>query len=359
MEKENKNQHFVPEFYFKFFSEDEKTIRGYFLKSKKHYKGLFSNQASKDYFYSRNTEIEKSFSPIEGRFNAVLKKIIESDSFLGMKNLDYLEMLRFISFQHNRTEYSKKQADDFIDKFYDNAIKPLMKSNKELMSKVSEEDVDKTRFIYPAGFLIGIIYALESNILLTDLVPILILNKTDKDFIFSDNPVVFYNLIYRDPSHSFEGIQSPGLLVFCPISPKHCIFLYDPEYYNIKCNENNSFNLEYEQDIFNINKLQFHKSLSNIYYGDEKSKELINKLSEEFFFKYSKNEDLSQIKEVKNWDGTNNSLLVSSGKGIPEKLEFNFLICGKWKQSVLVRRNVKLCELLDEKMKMYSLDKKL
>ncbi len=356
---ENKNQHFVPEFYFKFFSEDDETIRGYFLKSKKHYKGHFSNQASKNYFYSQNTEIEKSFSPIEGRFNAVLKKIIETDSFLGMKDLDYLEMLRFISFQYSRTEYSKKRANDFIDKFYDNAIKPLMKSNKELMSKVSEEDVDKTRLIYPAGFLLGIIYALESNILLTDLVPILILNKTKEEFIFSDNPIVFYNLIYRDPSHSFEGIQSPGLLVFCPISPKHCIFLYDPEYYNIKCDEDNSFNLKNEQDIFNINKLQFHKSLLNIYYKSEESKKVINKLSKEFFSKYSKDKDLSQIKEVKNWDGTNNSLLVSSGKGILEKLEFSFLICGKGKQSLFVRRNIKLCELLEEKMKRCKIDRKI
>jgi hypothetical protein len=241
-----------------------------------------------------------------------------------------------------------------VDKFYDNAIKPLMKANKELMSKVSEEDIDKTKFIFPAGFLLGIVYALESNILLTDLVPILILNKTNKDFFFSDNPVIFYNLIYRDPSHSFEGIQSPGLLVFCPISPKHCIFLYDPEYYNLNCNKDNLLNLENEEDIFNINKLQFHKSLSNIYYTNEKSINLIDKSSEEFFSKYSKNEDLSQIKEVKNWNGTNNSLLVSSGKGIPEKLKFNFLVCGEGKRSVLVRRNVKLCELFDEKMNTFD-----
>ena len=357
MGKENKNQHFVPEFYFKFFSEDGKTIRGYNLKSKKHYKGPFSNQSSKNYFYSENADIDKSFSPIEGRFNEVLKKIIGSNSFLGIDNLDYLEMLRFISFQHNRTEYSKKQAKEFVDKLYDNAIKPLMKSNKELMSKVSEEDIDNTRLIHPEGFLLGVIYALESNILLTDLVPILILNETEEDFIFSDNPIIFYNLIYRDPTHSFEGIQSPGLLVFCPISPKHCIFLYDPEYYDVKCNKDNSFILKNEQDVFNINKLQLHRSLFNIYYRLEKTKIMVNNLSKEFFLEYSKNEDLSQIKEVKNWNGSNNSLLVSSGAGIREKLSFTFILCGKPKQKTSVRRNINLCELLDKKLKLYGLDR--
>jgi len=348
MGKENKNQHFVPEFYFRFFSKDGKSIRIY-----------NSNQASKNYFYSENPTIDKTFSPIEGRFNAVLKKIIESNSFLGMTNLDYLEMLRFISFQHNRTEYSKKQAEDFVDKFYDNAIKPLMKSNKELMSKVSEKDIDNTKLIYPAGFLLGVIYALESNILLTDLAPILILNKTDKDFIFSDNPIIFYNLVYRDPSHPFEGIQSPGLLVFCPISPRHCIFLYDPEYYNVECNKENLLVLKDERDISNINKLQFHKSLLNIYYSDEKETPLIEELSKEFFSKYSKDKELSQIKEVKNWKGRNNSLLISSGAGILEKLDFKFLLCGKPKRRTSVRRNIKLCELLDKKLKLYGLDRKL
>jgi hypothetical protein len=356
---ENKNQHFVPEFYFNFFSEDEKTIRGYNLKSKKHYKGPFSNQASKNYFYGENTEIEKSFSQIEGKFKSVLKNIIESNSFLKIKELDYLEMLRFISFQHNRTEYSKKQTEDFIDKLYDNAIKPLMKSNKELMSKVSEEDINNTKIIYPEGFLIGTLYALESNILLTDLVPILILNETNKEFVFSDNPIVFYNLIYRDSGHSFEGIQSPGLLVFCPISPKHCIFLYDPEYYDIKCERDNSLILKSEKDIYNVNKLQFHKSLSNIYYGNGKEEDEIDKLSKEFFSKYSKDNDLSQMKEVRNWNGTNNSLLVSSGTGIPEKLNFNFLFCGKLKRKTAVRRNIKLCEMLGEKLKRYNLNRKL
>lgn len=348
---ENKWQHFVPQFYFRLFSDDEFYISGYHLKSKKHYRDKISNQAAKNYFYSENTEIEKSFSHIERRFNEVLRKILEEGSLLGLNDEDYFELLRFISFQHKRTEYSKKAAEDHVDKLYDNVMKPFMKSNKELMGKVSVEDIDKMSLKYPAAFLMGVVYSLEANILLTDLVPILIENQTEEDFIFSDNPVVFYNLIYRDPSHPFEGIQNPALLVFCPISPKYCLFLFDPEYYGLDCKKGNTLILKNKEDLKKINKLQFHNSLGNIYYENSVNENKVDKLSNEFFSEYSKEGDLTQIREIKKWDGSNNSLVVSSGKGIPEKLEFSFLKCGEVKQSVPVIRNLKLHELFNEQTK--------
>jgi len=348
---ENKWQHFVPQFYFRLFSEDKLHVLGYHLKSKKHYRDKISNQAAKNYFYSKNSEVEKSFSHIEGKFNEVLRKISEKGILLELSNQDYLEMLRFISFQHKRTEHSKKSSEDFVDKFYENVMKPFMKSNKELMSKISAEDIDKTKLKYPAAFLMGVAYSLEANILLTDLVPILIENQTEEDFVFSDNPVVFYNLIYRDPSHPFEGIQHPALLVFCPISPKYCLLLFDPEYYGLDCGKDKTLILKSEEDLRKINKLQFHNSLGNIYYKNEINKDRVNKLSDEFFSKYSKESELTQIKEVKKWDGSTNSLVVSSGKGIPEKLNFSFLDCKEGKREVPVVRNIKLHELFNERTK--------
>ena len=348
---ENKWQHFVPQFYFRLFSNDQSHIFGYHLKGKKHYWDKISNQAAKNFFYGEHVEIEKDFSQIERRFNDVLKKILENGSLSGLTNEEYLEMLRFISFQHKRTESSKKAAEDHVDKFYENVMKPFMKSNKELMSKVAAEDIDKTSLNYPAAFLMGVAYSLEANILLIDLVPILIESQSEEDFIFSDNPVVFYNLIYRDPSHPFEGIQYPALLVFCPISPKYCLFLFDPEYYGLNCEKGNILILKNKEDIRKINKLQFHNSFGNIYYENSINEAKVNELSKDFFSKYSKEGDLTQIREIKKWAGSNSSLVVLSGKGIPEKLEFSFLKCGKLKRSVPAVRNIKLHELFEEKTK--------
>lgn len=350
---ENKWQHFVPQFYFRLFSQDNKTINLYNLKREKHCNGPLSKQSAKDYFYSKNIEFEKNFSSLERKFNNVLKKISETSSFSNLESEDYKELLRFISFQHERTEHSKRLFEDLVDKMSDKVMKPLMKSDKELMKKVSEKDIDEAKLSYPSGFLIGVIASLESNILLADLVPILILNQTELDFIFSDNPVVFHNLIYyRSKDDPLNGIQSPGLLVFCPISPKHCVLLFDPEYYNIN-SEKDTLEIDNEQDVIDINKLQIHNSLANLYYGHEKNKSQIDSISKNFFFKYSKGEELSQIREFKNWDGSKNSLLVSSGRGIPERIKFSFLTCGNAKRTSPVIRNAKLFELFKEKVNRY------
>ena len=356
--EEYKWQHFVPQFYFKYFSTDSENIRGYNLKSKKHYNSPIVSQSAKNYFYSDNIEIEKSFSPIEAKFNEVLKKIIENDDFRVLTAYEYMEMLRFISFQSSRTEKAKKLADDFVDKFFESAIKPLMKSNKELMSKISEEDIDKVKLVYPGAFFQEIVYSLESGILLTDLVPAVIVNKTDQDFIFSDHPVVFYNLIYRDPQHSFEGNQSPGLFIFCPISPKKCLFLFDPVYYSVNLNDKNTFELTDPDDIFSINKLQFHNSFESIYYQLPNQEKYIDNISNEYFSKYSKGQDLAQVREVQNWNGGNNSLLITSRKGIPEKLNIKFIKCAKPLREIAVIRDNKLVELLEERMQLYRLGKR-
>ena len=267
-----------------------------------------------------------------------------------------MEMLRFISFQVSRTEKAKKLADDFVDKMFDKVLKPIMKSNKEIMSKITPEEVDKVRLVYPGAFLLDVVSSLEANILLTDLVPAVIINKTDQDFIFSDNPVIFYNLIYRDPTHSFEGYQSPGLIVFCPISSKKCLLLFDPVYYDIQLNKN-KVEVTNKEDIKAINKLQFHNSCENIYYQSESQKSILDQLSKEYFERYTKEKDLAQIKEVPKWEGGNNSLLVTSKKGIPEKISLSFVKCGQHKQEVCVVRDAKLKELYDEKMKLYGIKK--
>lgn len=355
---ENKWQHFVPQFYFRYFSTDSKNIYGYYLRGKKHYKDSIVNQSAKDYFYSENTEIEKSFSPIEGKFNEVLKKIIENSNLKVLTGYEYMEMLRFISFQSSRTEKAKRLANDYIDKMFETIVKPMMKADKALMENVSKQDLDEVKLVYPGAFLYGVVYSLESNILLTDLVPAVIINKTEQDFIFSDNPVIFYNLIYRDPSHAFEGIQHPGLIVFCPISPNRCLLLFDPRYYSINLDDKNTIEISDKGDITSINKLQFHNSLHSIYYGSKDQESSINLLSKDYFSKYCKDEDLSQIKEVPKWNGGNNSLLVTSKKGIPEKVNLNFIKCAKPLREVSVIRDKRLLDLLEEKMQLYGFKRK-
>lgn len=349
-----KNQHYVPKFFFKYFSNGSDEIRVYYLKGKKHYVGAIKNQASKDYFYSENTKIEKSFGPLEGQFNIVLKKIIENTGFQVLTEKEYFEVLSFLSFQKSRTEKQKLFSEDMVQKMVEKYIKPMMKSNKKLMKKLSEEDLDKATLSHPGVFLYWVVHSLEAGILLSDLIPMIIVNETSEEFIFSDNPVISYNLIYRDPTHPFESSHNPGLIILCPLSPKKCLMLFDPKYYSINAGEGNVVHVDNHGDIRGINKLQFHNCLQNIYYCSEDQETSIDNLSQSYSSEYSREGNLANLKEVPDWNGGGNSLLVTSKKGIPEKIKLSFIECGKPLRKVDVVRNKEIYSFLDKMMAKYK-----
>jgi len=61
--------------------------------------------------------------------------------------------------------------------------------------------------------------ALESAGRLADLMPVMLINRTVRPFIFGDAPVALYNGYYRDVRHrGVLGFDTPGLMVFLPLS---------------------------------------------------------------------------------------------------------------------------------------------
>lgn len=73
---EKTNQHFVPQFYFRFFSNDGKSIC---MLNRKNGNAVntaqIEGQASKKYFYGENLETENFLAETEGFFSSVLKKL--------------------------------------------------------------------------------------------------------------------------------------------------------------------------------------------------------------------------------------------------------------------------------------------
>ena len=76
---ETKNQHYVPQFYQRFFSSDQnhKTIGAYAIKQRKYIPmAPIKNQSSGDYFYSDNQKIEDALGRMEALASEVINKII-------------------------------------------------------------------------------------------------------------------------------------------------------------------------------------------------------------------------------------------------------------------------------------------
>ena len=73
---EKKNQHYLPKFYFRFFSNNEKDICIFNMDNKQHFVGPFKNQSSEDYFYFHGSELENAFEKLEHSQREALNNIM-------------------------------------------------------------------------------------------------------------------------------------------------------------------------------------------------------------------------------------------------------------------------------------------
>jgi len=269
----NKNQHYVPTFCLKLFSSDELNINGYIIKSKKHFSGPIAHQCAKTYFY-KSPELDKELSKLEGTMSEVIKRVIGQES-LNLSSKEYSWLLRFLSLAESRTLKSKLKAERFSEEFVKKIVK-LAASNR-----AQKENLSDFNFKWLSAGLVQLKLGLHSGLLLSDLKPILLINNTQKEFICSDNPVVFYNMALNHiKGLNFCGFLSPGLQVFAPLSPNHMLILYDSEFYEVDANG-------YEKTITNIwditalNKLQFYGAYDVIYYKGKDQADFINELHNE------------------------------------------------------------------------------
>lgn len=111
--------------------------------------------------------------------------------------------------------------------------------------------------------------AVEQSAALADLAPLVLVNKTNRPFIFGDAPVVFYNGFYRDVRlRGVLGMDTPGLMVFFPLSASTCLTLIDPERYQVRGVRDGRVSVRNLQDVLALNKLQLHASSNCGYFGD-------------------------------------------------------------------------------------------
>jgi hypothetical protein len=236
-----KNQHYLPEFYFAFFSKDHLSIEMHNINSNivktKGYKKLCSDS----YFYASIPDFELNIHDLEIRFNDAIQKLISGGR---LEEQEYIYMLFFVSFQHARTKKEKLRSEYFWDKMSKAMLKEsLFKHGFQNWRHgdpyISSQFIDDCT-IKSVGLgssstshMFYMYLALESTILLIDLMPRILINNTTKDFIFSDNPIVLYNkYFYGKRKYLATGFGSPGLQIFCPLSPRVMLMLYDDECYS-------------------------------------------------------------------------------------------------------------------------------
>lgn len=287
------NQHYVPQFYFRLFSDDGKSICVFNRKDGKSVNTApIKGQASKHNFYG-SQEIEDGFSTLESFFSRTLRALKSCIDLREISEADQFLTLQAIVFQKARTLAARNRSQPMNDRMAKLWLEAAINNNEEL------SDVQKLEYISDLKLLeIGTLKfhleqikdSLAQAHLLGDLTPLLLENRTNRPFIFSDSPAVFHNSYYGNvKAQGVLGFTTPGLQVFFPISEKRVLLLIDSRHYLFKkIRPGNVIHIRELRDIASINSLQIHSATTTIYFSDYKYVEYVktiwnkerNKLSE-------------------------------------------------------------------------------
>ncbi|MCD6579185.1 DUF4238 domain-containing protein, partial [bacterium] len=209
---ENKRQHYVPQLYLRYFSDNRKTIPVYSIKDRKIVteNAPIDRQCYQNYMYSDDLEVEKAITRIENVAKSIIDSIIKNHKLPKIPTDDYFALTVFILYQSARTLFSAELLNETTDKL----IKMILEDHIKLSRPdgITVEDLEKVKVSYkqPALFILGMISQMIP--LIFDLKYKLIINQTNLNFITSDNPVIFYNKYYLNDFFNYTGIASKGLL---------------------------------------------------------------------------------------------------------------------------------------------------
>jgi hypothetical protein len=224
---EYKNQHFVPEFFLKFFSTDDEHVWTFNLDGEHEFEESVSNVCSRNYFYSRehNKEVEQTNSRIEGRQSKALTDLHDGRRYDALKEDHQFWVRQFVTFQLERTRSMKDRHGDNIREFVDQL------EDWGLVDP-DEEEVGEAVRSSAQDALIGLMdESWEMEVYLRDLEVVVLVNESDSEFVTSDDPIFLHNS-YSNAMGSI-GLRRVGLEIYLPISRQLTLLFYDPNIYSI------------------------------------------------------------------------------------------------------------------------------
>lgn len=260
---EKKKQHYVPKFYLRQFSNENKKFYLFNIGKKENIGPVpFETQCFEDYFYGADAKWENKLANLESQWNAALEHI-KSHSY---SENDIQKIKEFAMYQYIRTKKSlekqtsstQKTIAEILESY--TAHKSLEASNlNQIIQEVSMENAKKT---ISAPFLLEMIK--EQANLIDDLVFSLITFKTKTKLLSSDNPIIIAN-----PYAKTAGLAMIGLMVIFPISPENLIIFYDGKIYGETSEKIREETINVDYYAQKINALAFANANKIIFSKDE------------------------------------------------------------------------------------------
>jgi hypothetical protein len=262
---DKQRQHYVPKFYLKNFSfQNNLKEIGVFNIAKDFFiqNGKLKTQCYKPFFYGKDGELENLLSELESLMSPLIKNILTSNKLPIKNSSEHHTLLYFMLL----TEIRNPMASKAIQESQDHILYHLNEFGETKSSdfqydfpKVSQEEMIKITFS-----------SLEKSFAITqDLNYKLILNSTNTPFITSDNPLVKYNqyLEYRKSLMGKTGYATTGIQLFLPLNPQTMILFYDSNIYKVGDKKKNYINIDSQNDVDQLNLLQFLNCEENLYFN--------------------------------------------------------------------------------------------
>jgi hypothetical protein len=268
---QNKKQHFVPQFLLRHFSfnENRKQIGVYNIHTGFNKADCpLDSQAQEKYLYDNDSSVENLLCTVENKAAPIISQILKNGVVPKVKTIDFSWLLMFTIDQAFRTPVQAEQLNQSLNE----TAKMLMKFEE----KFDNVDIENLKFRYerPAANSLG--FSSEGLYRVADLSLKLLINKTNKPFILSDNPVARYNQFLEKLEHSGHQtvLLAKGLQLFFPISPTIMLLYYDKWAYSIK-EEHPVVNISNPYDVDKLNSLQLINCRNTVYYSNNIDKDYL------------------------------------------------------------------------------------
>jgi hypothetical protein len=247
---DHKNQHYVPKCHLKPFSLNGcgKAINLYASTQQRLIRNAaVKSQCARDYFYGTDGEIESGLAEVEGEYAEAVRNVVA-----GTDTDRDLDLLRYFAYlQLRRTEVAvtrMKQAEDAM----------LVDVPEHIMPPDTVENI----------MIASLQMCAQSQPLVTDLKVRIIENKTEVEFVTSDDPAVSTSkwMSQRKGAEGF-GVMSSGFLLMMPLTPKLAVFCYDGLVYTVPSLVGGRILIKKSADAEALNELHYLKSAANIYFS--------------------------------------------------------------------------------------------
>ena len=246
-----KKQPYVPKCILKNFTVDKKFYVFNVQKNTIIDKSVpYDDQCYTSYLYGKDGNIENYLKKHEDSIAPILQKIISRQELLPEeKNV----IKQYIVLQYMRTEKMIDNQQNLLFNILEKILPVITSSNGIEISKIdilkyTKDYVKKFKRTDIANENIDI--ALKLLFSLNDL-HMVVLEPKNAKFVCSDHPVIFLNPFQ---SEFGIGLMCAGLIAIMPISPCHCIFLYDNYLYDCEFFKGSEIDVNY---VNNINLMQY------------------------------------------------------------------------------------------------------